>query len=103
MNSVSVTLFLLALILALAASTLTAAEPAKLIGTIAITEDKDWNITAIAFTAEDGTVYQVVLDEIGRKLGSEEDGLKVELTATVAEKDDAKWLTVSAYKELTEK
>ena len=93
---------LLLLVLLVGFAPILSADPVKLTGTVSITEDDDWNITAVKLTADDGTVYQIVLDENGKKLGNEDNGLKVQPTGTVAVKDDVRWLTVSDFKELTE-
>jgi hypothetical protein len=72
------------------------------VGTVSITEDDDWNITAVKLTEEGGTVYNITLDAKGKALGTEMDGNKVSVTGTLAEKDGAKWLTVTSYKAVDE-
>ena len=93
---------LLSLVLLFVPALALAADPVKLVGTVSITEDEDWNITAVTLTTPDNTAYKVVLDENGKKLGSEAEGDKVELTATVADKDGLKWITVSDFKVIPE-
>ena len=73
---------------------------AKIAGMVAITEDADWNITAVKVTADDNTVYQIVLDENGKRLGNEEDGQRAEVLGALAEKEGVKWFTVAGFKEL---
>lgn len=90
-------------VLAVALSLAGAAAPlTKVVGTVSVTEDDDWNITSVKLTVDEKTAYQVVLDENGRKLGTEMDGLKVEVEGTVVDKNGAKWLTVAGYKEIEE-
>jgi len=68
-------------------------------GTVSVAEDEDENITAVSIAAGD-TTYSVTLDAVGKKLGGEMSGKKVEATGTVIEKDGTKWLTVQTYKEV---
>lgn len=77
------------------------AEPKKvtLKGEVSVTRDDDKNIIEATLTA-DGNDYCITLDEKGKKLAAEMDGKQVEVTGTVTEKDDEKWLTVESYKEV---
>jgi len=84
-------------------SRLLAAEKlVTVVGTVSITEDDDWNITAVKLTEEGGTVYNITLDAKGKKLGNDMDKNKASVTGTLAEKDGAKWLTVTSYKAVDE-
>ncbi len=79
-----------------------AAEPVTVVGTVSITENDDWLITAVKITVDEKTVYNVVLDEQGKQLGSEHNGDRVEVTGTLTMKGDARWITVQTIKELEE-
>ena len=76
-------------------------EKVTVTGTVRVVEDDDGDITAVSIAAGN-TTYSVTLDEVGKKLGGEMAGKKVEATGTATEKDDTKWLTVQTYKELKE-
>ncbi len=79
------------------------AQPKKvtLVGEVSVTRDDDDNITEATLTVGE-TDYNITLDAKGKKLAAEMDGKKVEVTGTVTEKDDEKWLTVESYKEVVE-
>jgi flagellar basal body-associated protein FliL len=74
------------------------AESVKVQGLVGVTNDANGDITAVTLTTADGVVYNVTLDENGKKLGDEMADKKVEVEGTVAEKDGAKWITVQSYK-----
>jgi flagellar basal body-associated protein FliL len=74
------------------------AESVKVQGLVSVTKDANGDITAVTLTTKDGVVYNVTLDENGKKLGEEMANKKVEIEGTVAEKDGAKWITVQSYK-----
>jgi hypothetical protein len=60
-------------------------------------------ITAVTLTDKRGgaeTVYNVVLDDNGRKLGEEMNGKRARVAGTIADKDGKKELTVQKYEEL---
>ncbi len=76
------------------------AETVTVTGAVSVEKDDDDNVTAVTLTA-DGTAYKVVLDGKGKKL-ADLDGKNVEAKGTVEDKDGAKWLTVSEYKEVVE-
>ena len=84
------------------AAALAADKLTTLTGTVSVSEDDDWNITAVKITVDAKTVYQVVLDEKGKKLGNEMDGTKAEVTGVVTLKDGVKWIAVKTYKEIEE-
>ena len=77
-------------------------EKVTVVGKVTVTEDDDWNITAVKITTEDAKVYNVTLDAKGRALGGDMNGAKVQATGTLAEKNGQKWLTVLEYKEIEE-
>jgi hypothetical protein len=85
-----------------ARASLAVGKPVTVTGAVSITEDDDWNITAVNLTDEHGVVYHITLDAKGKALGSDMDGNKVSVTGMVAEKDGAKWLTVANYKAVEE-
>ena len=67
------------------------------------TRDGKEEITAVTLTDKRGgaeTVYNVVLDDNGRKLGEEMNGKRARVAGTVAEKEGKKELTVQKYEEL---
>jgi flagellar basal body-associated protein FliL len=72
------------------------AESVKVQGLVGVTKDASGAITAVTLTTQDGVVYNVTLDENGKKLGEEMADKKVEVEGTVAEKDGAKWITVQS-------
>ncbi|NQT52781.1 hypothetical protein HQ576_12050 [bacterium] len=74
-------------------------KPQTLIGTVSVSDDDDGNITAVKLTVGE-TVYNVTLDENGRKLGAQMADKKAEVTAIVREQDDEKWLVVKSFKEV---
>ena len=76
-------------------------KPQTLIGTVSVSDDDDGNITAVKLTVGE-TVYNVTLDENGRKLGAQMADKKAEVTAIVREQDDEKWLVVKSFKEVKE-
>ena len=84
------------------AKSLAAEKPVTKVGIVSITEDDDWNITAVRLTEEGGTVYNITVDAKGKALGTDMDGNKVSVMGTLAEKDGAKWLTVTSYKAVEE-
>jgi flagellar basal body-associated protein FliL len=73
------------------------AEMVKVQGVVGVTKDASGVITAVTLTAADGVVYNVTLDDNGKKLGEEMADKKVEVEGTISEKDDAKWITVQSY------
>jgi len=67
------------------------------------TKDGQEVITAVTLTDKRGgaeTVYNVVLDDNGKKLGQEMNGKRARVAGTVAEKDGKKEITVQKYEEL---
>ena len=89
------------LMVALMVGTALAEEQAKVVGTVSVTTDDDDNITAVRLTAGN-IVYNITLDGNGRRLGEQMESKKVEVTGTLREQDDAKWLTVTSFKEIKE-
>jgi hypothetical protein len=85
-----------------AQASLAAGKPITVTGTVTITEDDDWNITAVMLTEDSGAIYHITMDAKGKALGSDMDGNKVSVTGMLAEKDGAKWLTVANYKAVEE-
>ena len=77
----------------------TAADAAKLVGTVSVSTDDDDNITVVRLTVGE-TVYNVTLDANGKKLGAEMANKKVEVMAIAREQDDEKWITVQTFKEI---
>ena len=87
----------------IAAAAEEAQQKVTVVGKVSVTEDDDWNVTAAKLTTDAGVVYQIVLNEKGKKLAAEMDGAKVQVTGTVATKEgSAKWLTVLTFKEVEE-
>jgi hypothetical protein len=84
------------------ASSLAADKPITVTGAVSITEDDDWNITAVKLTLDAGTVYNITMDAKGKALGADMDGNRASVTGTLAEKDGAKWLTVVGYRAVEE-
>ena len=98
----SLVLFGLVLVGVLFAGTVFAADDdVTLTGTVSVTKGDDGAVTAVKLTV-DKTVYNVVLDDNGKKL-AELNAKKVEVTGTVATKDEVKTLTVKTMKEVVEK
>ena len=78
-------------------------QPRKptVVGVVA-TEKKDDEIKSVTLTAKrkgKEAVYNVTLDEKGKRLGEEMDGKKVVARGTISEKDGKKWITVERYRE----
>lgn len=94
-------IFALALSLGVVNSVNAAEEQQALTGTVSVSADDDGNITAVNLTVGE-TVYHVTLDASGRKLGGDMEGKKVEVTGTVREHDDQKWIVVKSFKEVKE-
>lgn len=74
-----------------------AVESAKVQGVVGVTKDANGDITAVTLTAKDGAVYNVTLDENGKKLGEEMADKKVNVEGAVSEKDGQKCITVQSY------
>jgi len=91
---------LVALCLALTLGVAYAEDDVKVVGTVSVATDDDGNVTAIKLVTDDVT-YNITLCENGRKLGGM-NGKKVEVTGTVTEKDDAKWIAVKSCKAIEE-
>jgi uncharacterized membrane-anchored protein len=79
-----------------------AAEAQKITGTISVSEDDDGNITGVKLTVDEGTVYNVTMNEAGKKLAEDMNGENVEVVGTVVEKDDGNWITVKKFKKVEE-
>jgi hypothetical protein len=93
-------MLVLVLSLGFAALTFAAeAEAVKLTGTISVTKDDDGKVTGAKLTVGEDAVYNVTMDEVGKKV-AEMDGAKVEVTGTVAAKEEAKWVTVKTVKKV---
>jgi hypothetical protein len=88
---------------AILASTCFAAEgeTVKLQGVVSVTKDANDVITAVQLVTDAGT-YSVELDAKGKELGENTEGEKVEVEGMVSQKDDQKWLKVTAFKEIEE-
>jgi len=85
----------------------------RVVGTVAVTKEKVKDdkgvetevvksITITSTKKTETTVYNVVLDDTGKKL-AEMDGKKVTAKGTVEEKDGNKLLTVTSYEEFIPK
>jgi hypothetical protein len=77
-------------------------DAVKVTGTISVSEDDDGNVTGVKLTVDEDTVYNIVLNEAGKKLAADMDGEKVEIVGSVAEKHEAKWITVKSFKKIEE-
>ena len=87
----------------MAAAAEEAEQKVTVVGKLSVTEDDDWNVTAAKVTTDGRVVYQIVLDEKGKKLAAEMDGAKVEVTGKLVKKGGpAKWLAVISFKEIVE-
>lgn len=76
------------------------AEKVTVVGTVSVTEDGDWNITSAKVTTKAGVVYHITLDVNGKALANKMEMEEVEVTGTVREKNETKWLTVISYKKV---
>jgi hypothetical protein len=79
------------------------AKKPTVVGMVAVEMEND-EIKSVTLTAKkrgQETVYNVELDDNGKKLGEELDGKKVMARGTVSEKDGKQWLTVERYREVT--
>ena len=79
-----------------------AGDAVKVTGTISVSEDEDGNVTGVQLSVDEDTVYNVEMNAIGKKLAADMNGEKVEIAGTVAEKDDAKWITAKSFKKIEE-
>ena len=88
---------------AILASTCFAAEgeTVKLQGLVSVLRDANDVITSVQLVTDAGS-YSVELDPKGKELGENMEGEKVEVEGIVSQKDDQKWLKVTAFKEIEE-
>src|SRR4051812_9002557 len=59
-------------------------DSSTITGTVAVTKDAGGGVSAIKLTAADGTIYNITLDEAGKKL-AESDGKSTSIHGTVAD------------------
>jgi uncharacterized lipoprotein YajG len=70
----------------------------KVQGVVGVAKDASGAITAVTLTTKDGVVYNVTLDESGKKLGEEMADKEVEAEGTVSKIGDKEWIKVQSYK-----
>lgn len=71
-----------------------------IVGSVAVTKDKDGKITEVKLTSRRAGEYMVVLDAKGLELGGKLDGKRARVEGTVETKGTVKWLTVKQYSEV---
>jgi len=81
-------------------SFLVAGERIIVDGKISAIKDNSGNITAVNLIADGGDVFNIILDESGKKLGKQMDGKWVEVIGDVSVKGDKTWLEVKSYKKV---
>ena len=79
---------------------LNAGERTIVDGIINTSKDASGSIVAIKLNlaVADGEMFNIVLDENGKKLGIEMDGKWVEVIGEVYDRDGEKWMEVKSYK-----
>jgi hypothetical protein len=77
-------------------------ESVKVQGLVGVTKDANGDITTVTLITKDGVVYNVMLDENGKKLGEEMADEQVEAEGTVSKIGDKEWITVQSYKAVEE-
>ena len=78
-----------------------AVQSTTITGDIITTYDDDDNVVGAFLQTEDGSQYNITLNDKGKELAADYDGKTVEVTGTVSEKDDENWLTVVSFKAAT--
>ena len=100
---IGLTVLIIAIWLFLVYSTfLTAGERIIVEGIVDATKDPNGNIIAVKLNlkAEGVDVFNITLDESGKKLGKQMDGKWVEVIGDVSVKGDKTWLEVKSYKKV---
>jgi len=99
--ALKLTVWFIVLCVFLVSSTfLTAGERIIVEGIVDATKDPNGNIIAVKLNlkAEGGNVFNIILDEIGKKLGKEMDGKWAEVIGNFFVEGDKTWLEVKSYK-----
>ena len=79
---------------------LVAGERTIVDGKISAIKDSRGNITAVNLITDGGEVFNITLNENGKKLGKEMDGKWVEVIGGISVKDDKAWLEVKSYEKI---
>jgi len=74
-----------------------------IMGKITTTKTDVDAFTSIKLTTPKGEVYNITLDEKGKGVAKQYEGISVYLSGTVTEKDKEKWLTVTSIGEKKKK
>ncbi|HPS54279.1 MAG TPA: hypothetical protein PLP05_01645 [Sedimentisphaerales bacterium] len=72
----------------------------KIIGKVIVVKDANGVVTAVKLENKKLGLYNVVLDEKGKEIGAKMEGKIIAAKAIESVQDEAKWLTVKAYREL---
>jgi competence protein ComGC len=74
------------------------AETVTLQGVVSVVRDADGVITSVKLTTDDGTSYNVELDDKGLEMAEQAEDQKVEAQGIVTEEEGQKWLVVQSFK-----
>ena len=72
-------------------------------GKISTIKDNIGNITMLNLLTDGGEVFNITLNENGKKLGKEMDGKMVEVIGEVYDRGGDMWMEVRSYKKFEEK
>jgi RecJ-like exonuclease len=83
---------------------LKAGELTKVDGIVNTSKDTSGNTVAVKLnlSVEGGEVFNIVLDETGRKLSIEMEGEWVEVTGEVYDRDRVIWMEIKSYEKFEE-
>lgn len=79
---------------------LVAGERTIVDGKISSIKDNRGNITEVNLITDGGEVFNITLNENGKKLGKEMDGKWIEVIGAISVKDDKTWLEVKSYEKI---